>query len=201
MKKNILLSTLLSAGLLTTGAVVADTAPNWNLVQASYQSMDIDEASALDFTGFSFSGSKLLNDNVFVVANYSMLSDSYKGTDIDYDTFTVGAGYRYALNTTTDAFAILSYKNAKFKASGNGESGDFSDNGYSLEAGIRSMVTDQVELTGAISYVSIVSIVGESETAATATAFYHINTQFAVGVGYTTSNDASGYNLTARYSF
>jgi len=198
MKKNILLSTLLTAGLLTTGVAIADTAPNWNLVQASYQSIDIDEASALDLTGFSFSGSKLLNDNVFVVANYSMLSDSYKGADIDYDSFSVGAGYRYALNATTDAFAIISYQDITFKASGNNDSGKFSDNGYGLEAGIRSMATDQVELTGAISYVNID---GESETAATATAFYHINTQFAVGVGYTTSSDASGYSLTARYSF
>jgi len=198
MNKNIITSVLLATSLLTANVALAETAPGWDLVQISYASLEIDEADELDFTGFNLSGSKLINENVFVLASYTALSDSYEGVDLNVDTYAIGVGYRYGLNNTTDIYGSVSFQGAELKASGNGESDSIDDTGYGLAVGIRSMVTDQVELSAAISYVSIDS---ESDTAFSAAAFYNINDQFSVGAGFSTSSDASGYNLTARYSF
>jgi len=198
MNKNIITSVLLATSLLTANVALAETAPSWDLVQISYASLEIDEADELDFTGFNLSGSKLINENVFVLASYTALSDSYEGVDLNVDTYAIGVGYRYGLNNTTDIYGSVSFQGAELKASGNGESDSIDDTGYGLAVGIRSMVTDQVELSAAISYVSIDS---ESDTAFSAAAFYNINDQFSVGAGFSTSSDASGYNLTARYSF
>ncbi|MBL4941767.1 MAG: hypothetical protein JKY81_08905 [Colwellia sp.] len=196
MNKKLFASALLSAGLLTTNIAFAQTAPNWDLVQASYIAMDIDEMNALDFTGFDLSGSKLINDNIFVVANYAALSDSVDGVNIDFDTYGVGVGYRYGLTNTTDAFVIVSLQSASVAST----YGKADETGYGLTTGVRSMVSEQIELTGTLSYVSD-SIDGTSETTFSATAFYHINSQFSVGAGYNTSSDASGYSFSARYSF
>jgi len=198
MNKNIITSVLLATSLLTANVALAETAPSWDLVQISYASLEIDEADELDFTGFNLSGSKLINENVFVLASYTALSDSYEGVDLNVDTYAIGVGYRYGLNNTTDIYGSVSFQGAELKASDNGESDSIDDTGYGLAVGIRSMVTDQVELSAAISYVSIDS---ESDTAFSAAAFYNINDQFSVGAGFSTSSDASGYNLTARYSF
>lgn len=198
MNKYIITSALLATSLLTANVTLAETAPNWNLVQVSYASLEIDEADKLDFTGFNLSGSKLINKNVFVLASYTGLSDSYEDVDLDVNTYAIGVGYRYGLNNTTDIYGGVSFQGAEFKASGHGKSDSIDDTGYGLAVGIRSMVTDQVELSAAIDYVSIDS---ESDTAFSAAAFYNINDQFSVGAGFSTSSDASGYNLTARYSF
>lgn len=198
MNKKILASSLLSASLLTSNIAFAETAPNWDFIQASYVSMDIDEIDELDFTGFDISGSKLVSDNIFIAANYSALSDDYSSVSVDTDTYGIGIGYRYGLNSTTDALAILSVEGVSVKASFEGSSEKVDDTGFGLTAGIRSMVTEQVELTGTVKYVNIDS---ESDTAFSVNAFYHFNSQFSIGAGYSISSDLSGYNLSARYSF
>ena len=190
MKRTLL---ALALGVVSINAFAA--APSWDYVQAGYVSTDFDDAD-IDFkpSGFSLSGAKLLGENVFVTGTYSQQSDDIFGVDIDLDMASLGLGYRYGLTQNTDFFGVVSYENIEI--SGAGESED--DNGYGLTAGVRSIVTDSVELRGAIRYLDIAD---DGDTFFVAGADYFFSPQFAIGVSYETSSDLSFFNVNARYNF
>ena len=72
------------------------------------------------------------------------------------------------------------------------------ENGYGLSVGVRSMLTDSIEIDGRLSYIDIAD---DSETAITLGARYYVNTNFSLGTRYTTREDLDYISLTARYSF
>lgn len=193
MKKAVLVSAL----LLSFGSAQAAESPRWDRVSASYQSVDVDSET---LTGFGVSGSKLIGDDFFVTASYAKASDDVNvmGTNVDFDfnTLSAGLGYRYAVAKNSDVFGIVSYEDVELKASAL----DFkaSDNGYGLTAGIRSMVSDKIELIGSIQYVDIAD---DSETAFSVSGLYNFTEQFSAGLGYTKSDDVDTISVSATYFF
>lgn len=190
--KKLLLSTLCIAGF-SSGAAFAEQAPKWDFVQASYMKIDIDDTD-FEPSGLAISGSALLDQDVFVTGSYAALSEDAFGTDIDFNTMSIGLGYKHSVNTTTDVFGVISYEYAEVEARGEDED----DSGFGLTAGVRSMVTEQVELSGAISYIDIAD---DSETSFSVGADYFMSSEFSLGVAFSTSSDASTTAINARYSF
>ncbi len=189
--KKIALAVALSVA--STGAFAA--APAWDFVQGSYITTDFDESDfEYEPDGFAISASKLVTDDVFVTGEYSQQNDDILGIEVDLDMLTLGLGYRYAISNTTDLFGIVSYE--KVEISGSGESED--EDGYGLTAGARSMVTDNVELRGAIKFIDTDR---GSDTSFLVGADYFFSPAFAVGVSYETSDDLSTLGLNARYNF
>lgn len=197
--KKVLLGTALMLTVAATPAVAAT--PNWNEVSISYfdVSDDFDDES-----GFGISGTKLLNSNFFVTGSYSTFTvntfDAF-GFDIDEDFnfLSLGLGARKAVAGNTDIFGTVSYEYAEYAVSSGFASRTVADNnGYSLTAGVRSMVTPKVELTAAIDYVEFDD---ESETGFGVEAAYHFTNKFAAGVGFHNSDDVDTISLNATMKF
>ena len=195
MKKVVLVSAL----LLSMGSIQAAESVRWDSASLSYQSVDI-EGDKL--TGFGVSGTKLIGEDFFIAGSYSSLSDDadFLGSklEVDFNTLSVGLGYRHAISNKTDLFGIVSYQDMEVKSSFQGESDSESENGYGLQAGIRSLVTENIELSGSLSYVDIAD---ESETGLDVSAIYHFTNQFSAGVGYGKSDDVDILSLSAVLFF
>ncbi|QQX79654.1 porin family protein [Shewanella sp. KX20019] len=177
--------------------------PNWNFVEASYLSADIDGFNqGIKPEGYGVIGSVLLGDNVILNASYSTVSEDVviSGADADatLSLASAGIGYRYGATDTTDLFAMASYLYVELDGSIDGDSGSYDDNGYGLKLGIRSMLTESLE---AIATIERAEIDSESETAIAVSAYYHFNKQLAIGVGYSAADDIDMYSGSLRLSF
>ena len=71
------------------------------------------------------------------------------------------------------------------------------DNGYGITAGIRSMLSEQFELRGAIRYIDI----EDDETAFEIGADYFFTPQFSFGATYVIADDVDLLGVSARYTF
>ena len=197
MKKVVLVSAL----LLSIGSIQAAESVRWDSASLSYQSVDIEGK----LTGFGVSGTKLIGEDFFIAGSYSSVSDDadFFGSkvELDFNTLSVGLGYRHAISNKTDLFGIVSYQDMESKFSWQGEQGESfseSENGYGLEAGIRSLVTENIELSGSLTYVDIID---GSETGLNVSAMYHFTNQFSAGVGYGKSDDVDTLSLSAVLFF
>lgn len=93
------------------------------------------------------------------------------------------------LNATTDAYFGANFERID---------GDFDDEtGYSVNAGVRSMVTEQVELLGEVGYYDV----EDGDATFKVGANYYITPQWAVGANYKLMDDLDVMQVTARYSF
>ncbi|WP_206486186.1 porin family protein [Thalassotalea sp. G2M2-11] len=195
MKKVVLASAL----LLSLGTAHAVESPRWDYASISYQSVDIDGDK---LTGFAISGSKLLNKDFFIAGSYGNASDDVKiynsRVDVDFNTLSLGLGYRSAISQTTDLFGVISYEDMEVEASYQGNSESESENGYGLALGVRSMLSEKIELSGSIKYIDIAD---ETETAFGVTALYNFTEQFSAGVGFSKSDDVDAISVSAVYFF
>ncbi len=192
MKKVVLVSAL----LLSLGTAQAAESPRWDRASISYQSVDIDDDDKL--TGFAVSGSKLLGEDFFVVGSYGNASDDIEGIEFDFNTLSVGLGYRYSISQSADLFGVVSYEDMEIEVSYQGNSASISDNGYGLRVGVRSMLSEKVELSASLQYVDIAD---ETETDFRVSALYSFTEQFSVGVGYSKAGDVDTLSVSAVYFF
>ena len=195
MKKLLLASAL----LLSVGSVQADQSPKWDSVGISYQTVDIDGD---ELSGFGVSGSKLLGEDFFAVASYSYAGDEIEiyNSDLDLDLYSLSAGfgYRYSLTQNADIFGIVSYESMEAEVSYEDESESETENGYGLQIGVRTLITEQIELGASIHYIDIADT---TETAFSASALFNFTDQFSAGVGYNTVDDVDTLSVSAVYFF
>lgn len=195
MKKVVLASAL----LLSVSSIHAAESVRWDSASLSYQSVDINGDK---FSGFGVSGTKLISDDFFISGSYSSVSDDidFLGSDLDVDfnTLSIGLGYRHLISENTDLFGMVSYEDVEIEASYQGDSGSDSENGFGLQLGVRSLVSENVELMGSLSYSDIAD---ESETAIDISAIYHFTSQFSVAVGYGKADDVDSLSLSAVLFF
>lgn len=178
------------AFLLAMGSAQAADKVRWDSVSASYESLDLDGSK---FAGFGVSGTKLLNENVFLTGSYVSVSDDMtvfgSTIDLEVSTLSLGAGYRYALSNDTDFFGVVSYVDYTADVSGFGTSSDASESGFGLEGGVRSLLNEQFELMGSISYVDVAD---ESEVGFGVKGIFHFNDKFSASLGYQSGEDTDG---------
>jgi len=194
MKKTFQLASLFTATFLTSTFALAEQAPKWDFVQATYATTEIDGAGELDLAGFGLSGSKLINESLFLAVSYQNISDTYMGSKLDFNTLMAGIGYRHALSTTTDVYGIASLVNADFDTSFD----DDDDTGYSLSVGVRSMLTNSFELSGSIAYVDVFD---DDDVSFAINALYYFNANLSVGASYGIADDVDTLGASIRYSF
>lgn len=185
---------LLFTAVVASPAALAES-PNFNYVSAGYLDGDIDGDDA---DGWTFDGSTLLGENFFLSGQYQTVGNSDDGVDVDFNWLSAGLGYRTAISASTDFYGLVTYENVEVEASYRGSSISDDENGYGLSVGIRSMVSDNIELDGRLGYIDIAD---ESETSFTVGARYYFNNNFSLGANYTTLDGLDLVGLTARYSF
>ena len=191
MKRTILASIF---GALSLNAFAAS--PSYDFVKAGYVQADIEDAGDFEPTGFQIQGFKSLNENVYLTGRYGQLGEDVSGVDIDLDYASAGVGYRYGLTQNTDFFGEVTYEYVNLDIELDSISGE-DDNGYGITAGIRSMLSEQFELRGAIRYIDI----EDDETAFEIGADYFFTPQFSFGATYVIADDVDLLGVSARYTF
>ena len=191
MKRTILASIF---GALSLNAFAAS--PSYDFVKAGYVQADIEDAGDFEPTGFQIQGFKSLNENVYLTGRYGQLGEDVSGVDIDLDYASAGVGYRYGLTQNTDFFGEVTYEYVNLDVELDSISGE-DDNGYGITAGIRSMLSEQFELRGAIRYIDI----EDDETAFEIGADYFFTPQFSFGATYVIADDVDLLGVSARYTF
>ena len=191
MKRTILASIF---GALSLNAFAAS--PSYDFVKAGYVQADIEDAGDFEPTGFQIQGFKSLNENVYLTGRYGQLGEDVSGVDIDLDYASAGVGYRYGLTQNTDFFGEVTYEYVNIDVELDSISGE-DDNGYGITAGVRSMLSEQFELRGAIRYIDI----EDDETAFEIGADYFFTPQLSFGATYVIADDVDLLGVSARYTF
>lgn len=156
--------------------------PDWRFVEGGYTNAELGNA---DFDGLNVSGVYLLENNIYVTGEYRMLDES----GVDLDMTTLGVGYRMPLNASTDAYFGANFERIDVE--------NYDDNGYSVNAGVRSMISEQVELLGELGYYDV----DDGDVTVKVGANYYFNPRWAVGASYEKIDDLDITQLTARYTF
>ena len=190
--KSLALTTLLFATLSVSTISMAKS-PSWNNIGVGYVSVDIKDSN-FEPTGFILSGSMLINDNVYFHGNYRFVLEELYDEDLDISTFNLGLGVRHGLNETTDLFGQVSYLNAEVEY----DSTSDDENGYSLAAGVKSMISDNFEV---VVQATRDSLDGESETAFGVGADFYLNETVSIGAGYQITDDANLITIEIRAHF
>lgn len=195
MKKYISLSLFAAATLFTTQAF-AD-APKWDLVELDYVKFDINDTN-FEPNGFAITGTKLLTDNLFMTGSYTELSENITAIDLDIENLSLGLGYKYGLTESTDWYGALSYVDLKAEAVEGNNNAANDEDGFSISTGIRSMLTDNFELAGDVTYVDI----GDGdETTFSVKGYYYVTEEIALSLGYGRSHDTDAFEIGARWAF
>jgi len=169
--------------------------PSYNFIQAGYQSIDIDLGGGFDVDGdgYGLGGSFEIGDNVFVFASYVKADFDF---GIDLNQLQAGVGYRLELTVNTDFFASLAYVDAEVEVSGFGSA---DDSGYGATIGVRSNVSDLIELFGEVAYVDLGD--GADGTAIGGGIWFNLTDSFALGLNAATDDDVTSYGANARLYF
>ena len=192
MFKKLLLGTALVFAL--SPAFAGDL--SYNFIEIGYQKADLDDDLAgfsIDGDGYGIAGAFEVGENWFIAVGYSALDFDF---GVDLDQLSVGGGYHFGMSESTDFFATLSYLTAEISASG---FGSLDEDGYGVAIGVRSLLTDKVELSGSIGYSDLGD--GADGTAFNAGALYSFTENFAVGFDIGIDEDVTLYGIGGRFYF
>lgn len=186
---------ILAAATLALSATAVAQTPSYNYFQAGYESVDIDDNVGInaDGDGFTLGGSYVVADNWHIFGSYSTIGLDFS---IDVNEIQLGGGYHTDISNKTSFFADLAWVRAEVEASG---FGSVDDSGYGIAIGLRSNVTDRVELAGALSLVDFGD--GGDSTAVSGAAWYQLNETFALGLTASIDDDVTSIGLGARAYF
>ena len=135
MKRSPAFSKLAALTLLAALPFAASAADGikYNYVQGGYVATNTD---AGDADGWGVRGSVAVHPNFHLFADYA--NQKIDNTSVDFDQWRVGVGYNRSISDRTDFVGQLAYEKLDAGAGIKAE-------GYSAEAGVRSMMTPNIE--------------------------------------------------------
>jgi opacity protein-like surface antigen len=172
--------------------------PNWNYIQGGLSLGMIDDTDG-SLKGGGLEGSLKVSEMIFVQATGNFLNGTLMGIDAEMKGWSLGLGARVGVSDNTDVYGKVGYSSYKAGAKVPGVLAvSVADNGFDLGAGIRSMVSESVELGVGVSYYNFGNDNGVSFNAS---ALYMISSQFAVGVFSDFGSDDRVISSGVRMSF
>ena len=163
-------------------AISSGTPAAWSVVTAD-----------VDGDGYGLGVSFEIGDNFFGFASY-VTSDFDFGVELNQ--LQAGLGYRLGVTDNTDVFASLAYVDAEVEAAFFGSA---DDSGYGVTIGVRSNVSDLIELFGEVAYVDLGG--GSDGTAIGGGIWFNLTDNFALGLGAAFDDDVTSYGASARFYF
>jgi hypothetical protein len=189
MKKIVALAvaSLVSTMALANEPGKTDTGLDYNKIEVDYASAKIGTTS--NYAGYYTSGSFLVSESIYVLANYASLSKSGKS---DYEKSNLGLGYRMPIAANADFLTSLSYYSQTYSGT---------KTGYNLSLGARAKVSGDSDILGAYSYISAGSVSYNNFSLGVK---YNITESVFASGGYfsqTGSSSSSGYTLGVGLKF
>jgi len=179
------------AGLLFPFAAGASNF-SYTWVEGSYGNASIDDSDGdIDGDLWGISGAWQFHDYVFVYGGYEYGDFDY---DIETDTYQFGVGLAFPMGDSVDLVAGAAYVDVSTDVP---FFGDIDDDGYSVIAGIRAGVADAFQIEAGAEYVDLDD--AGSDTGYMIGGRYYFTESFAVGAGYSTSDDADVWSVTLRW--
>jgi len=156
MKKHLVLALALAAAPFAASAGPL----SYSYVEGGYLRTEIDDLDGYG-DGFAINGSVEINDMFHVFGGYAMQDAGDDGLAVDLDQLRLGLGYRYAVSDRTDLVARGAYERAEsdIRVDDGFFGGDYNadSNGYSVEVGLRSALTDSLEVSVLGGYADVTS--------------------------------------------
>lgn len=169
---------------------------SYNFFQVDYSSYTADvSGTEIDADGFGLGLSFEAGENTFIAVSRDQLSGDIFGTDFDGTDLKVGVGGAWAINPSSDFFSVVSFLKSDIEVDGFGSD---DDNGYAIDLGVRGMVSDTVEMFGAMNYVDIFD---GNDTGLTAGVRFITSDNFGIVLSYQTADDTDGFSVGGRFEF
>ena len=181
--------------LFSLAAPALAETPSFNFVQAGYVEVDLDLGDGFDVDGdgFGLGGSFEIGDNLFGFASYQDASFDF---GVDFSTLEVGLGYHTGITDNTSFFFRIGYADAEVSAPGFGSE---DESGYAAGIGVRSNVSDLIELALEVAYVDLGD--GADDTAVGGGILFNITDNFALGASISAGDDVTSYGAGLRLYF
>lgn len=164
---------------------------NYNLVSASYGTVDFDDLD-VDGDGFGLAASFAIAENFHVFGGVDTADLDF---DVDLTSWSAGMGYNTPISEKVDVIAQLSYENLEVDT----PFGDADDDGFGLGVGLRVAASEKVELNGSVTYVDL-SDSGDN-TALGAGFLFNFTESISAGVQASFDDDVNVYSVTGRIYF
>ena len=176
--------TLIASALISTFSfgALAET-PSFNNLEIGYTEYDF--GSGIELDGFEISVTRELTESIYISADTAQIEDG----PFDLGLTTIGIGFKTEITNSTVFFAELSYADLD---------GDVSESGYEISTGIRSMVTDQLELKAGVEYLDIDN---DDTTSFVIGAAFNFTDSLAAYTDYSYDSDLENYGIGLRFTF
>ena len=188
MKNISILRYFFAAIILAAPASAISQGFNYDYIEGSYGSITIDTGIGdVDGTGFAFSGSFSISENLAFGAGFSTESyDTFLGIDVDADSTVMGLAGHLSSGPKTDVIVGFSILNADIEESDGFTTISDSDSGTIITLGFRNMASDTLELAASFSSTDIFD--DTSNQTAFGLRFYS-SEKMSLGAGYATGDD------------
>lgn len=193
--------TALSAAVATALFAVAGAAaanessggPTYTYAEVGYLNLDVDGGGSLD--GLRIGGSIAINPEFHILADYLRVSDG----PLMLDGTTLAAGFNMPLSGTTDFVARLGWVRAGAEFDMGAPLGTLSDSddGWMVQAGLRSMVSSELELNAFVTHTDVAG----SDTAFSIGAVYSFTHAFGVFGNAEFADGGTLASVGVRFSF
>jgi len=186
-------SAILSGAILVAASFqVAAETPSFNFVDIGYVS---NLGGNDEFDGFEIKGNLEISDNLYLNAGYTNLSDnSIAAFDVDAEILTAGLGYKTNISEVSTVFAEVDYLRVKVDVGGFGSD---SESGYQAGFGVRSNVSENLELKAAGYYRDIV----DGDTLFQVGAVYRLASNTGAFLDIESDFDDTRYSVGVRFLF
>ncbi|MFK8052317.1 MAG: hypothetical protein AB8F65_05045 [Woeseiaceae bacterium] len=165
---------------------------SYDYLEARYSESTIDtDFGDIDGDGLDFNGLFEISDSIHLFANYGRLEFD---DNAEVRTTIVGGGFAFGVSPTTDIVLRAGFVDGELD---DGFS-SFNDDGFLISAGVRSLVTPDIELYGDFRSIDFEDI-GEEDSMTVGVDFYLGD--FAIGPNITWVEDTTTWSLGAKFYF
>jgi len=165
---------------------------SYTFLQAGVISIEHDAVNESS-EGLAFRGSYDITPNVNLTADFGFDSLDVNGLKSDRRDIAFGAGYHMPLHKKVDIYGQAAIVSARIEALGQ----KTTDTGFSVEAGLRFMPGEFVELNAAVHHMDA----GGSTTNLGLGARGYFSDAFSLGLATRLDSDGNAYGVNLRYEF
>lgn len=177
--------------LALPASALAAAEPRYTYGELGYVNWDFDDIDE-DGDGFRLDGSYALHQRVHLVAGYE---DVDLSDNVDLSAWNIGIGANVPLRPGLDAVGRIRYLDFELDTPGRG---DPDEDGYQLEALVRTMLNEQLELNGGVRHTDVDDY---DDTGLVLGAVYDVASNFALSAELQFGDDVTTLFIGGRLYF